>query len=114
MYQKILQLFYPAHCASCLLLVPQELILCTACAALLKPVVSLFLPLTKRYSLNVFAAYAYDGPARKLLMKKFSYNQLASRQLANLMLQTLPTQSMQADYLIPIPLHWTRYARRGF
>ena len=105
---------YPAHCVDCSQLIAPSAILCVQCAGSLKPVVSFYLPLTQKKSLKVVASYAYQDAARSLLIKKFSQNSLASKQLAQLMLQTIAPENLQADYIIPIPLHWTRYAQRGF
>ena len=30
------------------------------------------------------------------------------------MMQKIPKLSMETDYFVPIPLHWSRYAHRGF
>src|SRR3990172_9970365 len=64
--------------------------------------------------MNVFAVSSYQLPVKPLVTKKFSGDVLASQQLARLMLSLTPIRKRTVDYLIPIPLHWTRYARRGF
>lgn len=39
---------------------------------------------------------------------------LASVQLGQLMVEHLLINNPSIDYFVPVPLHWTRYARRGF
>ena len=51
---------------------------------------------------------------RALVLRKSFSDRLASKQLAALMFQKTPIRNLSVDYIIPIPLHWTRYARRGF
>lgn len=62
----------------------------------------------------VFAACAYKHPAKTLVTRKFAGDLVACKQLANLMLAFTPIKTQQVDAFIPVPLHWTRYATRGF
>lgn len=114
MIRRILQLVYPAQCRSCSALVSPEKFLCNKCFASVKPVVSLFIPVHKKRILKVYAAGAYQDPLRSLILKKISSDLLASRQLGTFMLDMIPFDVIQADLLIPVPLHWTRYAKRGY
>ena len=91
-----------------------EQIFCAPCASLITPIVSLILPVTKHLSLTVYAAAAYTPPVKSLITKKFSGDVVASHQLAHLMVQNTPLAKSTIDYLVPVPLHWTRYASRGF
>lgn len=77
-------------------------------------VVPIFSPLTQRQSLSVYAACAYQDPARSLIYKKFSYDTLACRQMADLMFDFIPFESINPDFFVPVPLHWTRFAWRGY
>ncbi|MFH1831223.1 MAG: phosphoribosyltransferase family protein [bacterium] len=114
MLRYILQMLYPSTCASCKQLVPEKLVFCPACVAQIKPVVSLLLPINKTYTLPVHAAASYEEPIRTLILRKFSEDINANRQLANIMLDIIPSNHLDADFIIPIPLHWRRYAYRGF
>lgn len=87
---------------------------CNDCESVIKPVVSLPLALTQKHTMSVAAGCAYVDPVKKLVVRKFSQDMRASRQLAEIMIATIPKNYFEADYLIPVPLHWTRYARRGF
>ncbi len=114
MLQHLLQIVYPSFCPSCQQLLPCSDILCSSCYGKIKQVTSLILPVTKKHSLSVMAAGAYQDPLKTLITRKFAEDILASRQLAHIMLETIPSFHLEADYLVPIPLHWTRYAKRGF
>ncbi len=114
MINQFLQLVYPTLCASCGVLVSPDFLFCSACMACVKPVVSLFLPITKKYSLKVIAAAAYEDPLRNVVLRKFNHDIVASRQLAQFMTGMVAQCDWDADVVIPIPLHWTRYAQRGF
>lgn len=109
-----LQFFYPSHCRSCGCLVLPDAFLCTTCLSKGKPLVSLYIPLTKKYVMSVFAAGAYQDPLRSLVLGKLSSDLLASKQLGRFMIDMIPFQHIQCDLLIPIPLHWSRYAHRGY
>lgn len=113
-FHPLLQSIYPPLCRGCHTLITSEEIFCIKCMTHLKPLPSLILPITSRYRLTVFAATAYVYPARTLVTRKFSGDVVAARQLARLMLMYTPLRTHSIDYLVPIPLHWTRYAQRGF
>lgn len=115
MLDELLSFFYPAACFSCgTIMPPRAVVCCQACESVIKPVVSLPLALTKKHTMNVAAGCAYLDPVKELVVRKFSQDMRASRQLAAIMIAAIPKNYFEADYLIPVPLHWTRYARRGF
>ncbi len=114
MLSNILRLIYPSLCQSCTSIIDQGQTFCFSCQSKIKPVVPIFLALTKKYTLNVHAACAYDYPVKALIFKKFSHDTLACKQLANLMIDFVPFDSIKADFLIPVPLHWSRFAWRGY
>lgn len=113
-FQPILQSIYPSLCRGCQKLITPEEIFCINCTTHLSALPSLILPITSHYKLTVFAATSYTYPARTLVTRKFSGDVVAARQLARLMLMHTPLRTHSIDYLVPIPLHWTRYAQRGF
>jgi len=114
MLNNILRLIYPSFCRSCTSIIDQEQTFCFSCQSKIKPVVPVFLALTKKYTLPIHAACAYEDPIKSLILKKFSHDTLACKQLANLMIDFVPFDAIKADFLIPIPLHWSRFAWRGY
>lgn len=109
-----LQVIYPSLCRTCDRIILPQSVFCTTCIQEIKPIVSIFLPITSGISMPVFAAGSYQGPLRALVLRKFGGDMLASRQLAHVMLATMPFDMINADIIIPVPLHWWRYAQRGY
>jgi ComF family protein len=109
-----LTMVFPHQCRACSTIIDAKEVFCPPCLAKIQPIISVFLPITKNASLPVFALAAYEEPLRTLVLKKFNHDRLASKQLAKLMLQMSPLADLTVDIVIPVPLHWTRYAWRGF
>jgi ComF family protein len=64
--------------------------------------------------MTVFAISDYKDPLKKLILAKGWSDTIASYQMGQLMWDYVPLQQLDIDVIIPIPLHWTRYAWRGF
>lgn len=112
--KNILHLFYPPHCSNCGDQIAKNKIFCNSCFALIKPIASLNIPITSTQTLTVYAAARYEDPLKKLILKKHYGDIQASYHLGNLIIKMLDIQYLKADIIIPTPLHWTRYAQRGF
>ncbi len=110
----IARCIYPSCCRQCGCLVAQNRPFCGACTDKAQPVMTTYIAITKKYTLSVYAACAYQEPIRSLLLQKLVSDSAASHQLAHFVCEKFPVDSIKGDYFIPIPLHWTRYARRGF
>ncbi len=107
-------LVYPPHCRRCTILLSIDKPFCRECENILLPIASLTVRVRGNYAMKVFAAGVYKEPLRSLVLAKRSTDLSAFRHLAYLMLENIPLTTMNIDYLVPIPLHWTRYARRGY
>jgi ComF family protein len=81
---------------------------------LIRPIVSASLQITSRYSISVHAASSYEDPLRSLILAKNYGDRVASAQLAHIIWEHTHIRTMPCDIIIPIPLHWRRYAARGF
>lgn len=114
MLNNIFQFIYPRTCRQCGCLIKPSDIFCCACISSIKPIVNSFLPITKTHSLKIFAISAYQNPIKNMIWKKFHKDVLASKQLGQLIMQFTPLKNENFDLIVPIPLHWTRYAQRGF
>jgi ComF family protein len=106
----------PPHCAGCKTFLKKETILCQECIEYVRPIVSIETSITPTKRIKVFALSNYREPLQTLIRAKHWGNRTASRQLADLVWQKgqehIPFLTF--DYFIPVPLHWTRYAYRGF
>jgi len=107
-------MIYPQTCRECGCLITPKEIFCLKCISNIKPIVARFLPINKTHSLKVFAASIYQKPVKSLVLKKFYKDPLASKQLGQMIMQFTPIKKENIDVIVPIPLHWTRYAKRGY
>lgn len=110
----IKQLIAPSYCTACKVLLSSQRILCDLCAPKIRPVVSKAIVLTPSKSMPVYAAGAYDQPLVSLILAKSSGNRTAARQLGVLCWDFTVISHIEFDFIVPIPLHWTRYAWRGY
>jgi ComF family protein len=99
----LLSILYPSFCRFCSVFICQGKIFCESCESKIKPVTG-----------EVFAVSAYKDPLKKLVLRKMYSDRLASIQLAQLIYERTTIKNVLFDYVVPIPLHWTRYAWRGY
>jgi ComF family protein len=88
--------------------------LCDECCNLIQPIVSHALPINSKYTINVHGLGPYTDPLRSLILAKHHNNRAVSKQLGALVWQASLIQADSFDYIVPVPLHWMRYARRGY
>jgi len=110
----IIDLLAPPRCAACAVLLKERAILCIECKDRITPVISTTLMLTATKSMKAYAAGAYQEPLKTLILAKHRGDQTAGIFLGELMWHLTPINTIAFDYIVPIPLHWTRYAHRGF
>jgi len=77
-------------------------------------VVSVGLPITKKQTVTVYAATSYQEPITSLILAKRWSSVSASLQLAACIWDSGCLAGRHVDCLVPVPLHWTRQAVRGF
>lgn len=111
---SIKQWLAPSICNHCRIFIYKEAFLCDRCLKQIQPVISQWLQITPTISIPIFAVSAYKEPIKSLILAKAWGNMLASKWLAQLMIERTVIQFQEIDYIVPIPLHWTRYAYRGF
>jgi ComF family protein len=104
----------PSLCAYCKKFLSKADIFCSDCRYKIFPIVSKKIDVTPSFSMTVFAISDYKDPLKKLILAKSWSDTLASYQMGKLMWDYLPLQELDYDVIVPIPLHWTRYAWRGF
>lgn len=108
------KLISPPTCVACHEFLDERLPFCSSCEDALEPVISCELMVTPSYMMTVFAVTEYTGVVRSLINSKQSGNRLASHQLGQLIARRALCPWQECDYVIPVPLHWMRYAWRGF
>lgn len=113
-YELFTYIVAPPFCAACKTFLSERMPLCDVCMTAIKPVVSKTIPITDSVDLTVFAAAAYRDPLQVLVLAKNYGNIVAATQLGELIWQLTDIRHLEFDYLVPIPLHWTRYAKRGY
>ena len=119
-------LLFAEHCASCDKLITEReyagRALCESCFRALasgRPSVEVH-PLDEYTTLTVFSAVPYDEKMKKLLYKfKYDGELLIGVDLSEFIIASWNGAARQfgstGNWLIcPIPLHWTRYFKRGF
>lgn len=113
-YNHIKNLIAPSFCVYCKQWLLEPLILCNQCKDLIEPVVSTKISITSTISMKVFAISSYQAPLKSLILAKAQSQRLASKQLGTLIWTFTSIKNVDFDYIVPIPLHWTRYAYRGY
>jgi ComF family protein len=81
---------------------------------MIKPIVSTTLHINTTQSIKVFTITAYENPLKKLILAKSWSNIAASNQLGHLIWQLTNVRYAPCDFFVPVPLHWTRFAWRGY
>lgn len=108
------QYIMPCVCAQCKKFLNTKNIFCIECKNKIIPIVSKKIDITPTKSMTVFALSDYKDPLKRLILGKSWSDSLASYQMGQLLWEMLPLQNIDFDVIVPIPLHWTRYAWRGY
>jgi ComF family protein len=114
LYTAIVSCLFPAFCTGCKDIISQRTALCNECCAQIKAVVSTEIIVTQKYGLQVYAVGAYQEPLKNLILAKSYQDIVACYYIAELMYRHMKAMQLTADYLVIVPLHWTRYAQRGY
>lgn len=115
---QLIELFFtilaPPYCASCKVFLAERFPLCSDCLEKIQPVVSTTLRINSSIVLTVHALGNYTEPLQGLIRAKNHRNHIASKQLGQLLCHRFEALIKKHDVIVPLPLHWTRYASRGF
>jgi len=114
LYSCFLAIISPPACAYCKQYLDERKVYCNGCFVKLQPVVTMLLPITTTRSVKIFAACAYREPIKSLIVAKSWSDVVASKQLADIIWQMTDIANAPCDFFVPVPLHWTRFAHRGF
>ncbi len=109
-----LQTISPPFCNQCREPLERRDALCESCLADIKPLVSTTLEITKKYHMRVFCVGAYQEPLKSFILAKSRSDNLACYYMAQLIYNHSLFKHLEVDYIVPVPLHWRRYAKRGY
>jgi ComF family protein len=89
------------------------LALCTNCSDLIKAIPSEKITINN-FNITVFAVSAYKEPLKSLILAKKYSDRSAALKLAEIIFKNNIIQNLEFDYLVPVPLHFTRKYARGY
>lgn len=112
--EKCKDCIFPPICFSCRSGMQGHTILCSTCFDSLETIAPKLFPLGSRYILTVYPVSRYTNPLRPLLFAKYRSDAMVIEKLADLIWQHSALSLVKFDYLVPIPLHWSRSMQRGF
>ena len=105
--------FVPSVCPCCRALHSIQT-LCAVCDASIMPVVQKELRITQKRHAKMYAISDYKEPVRTLVMGKYYRDPLAFTTIGTLLWEKTPLSYADFDIIVPVPLHWKRYAHRWF
>lgn len=115
LHTRLIDFIAPAYCAQCsVFLFENTKIFCDECMNSIQPIVSTTIHLNTTQSIKIFSIADYKDPLKKLILAKSWSNIAASNQLGQLIWQLTNLPYAPCDVFVPIPLHWTRFAWRGY
>ena len=113
--QKFIRIvLIPDFCALCHRLLFDTLLLCHSCFQHVQPVAPKTIVLNKKQICTIHALSLYKAEFKQLIPAKFYGNRALCQELGTLAYQHATVRETDFDIIVPIPLHWTRYAWRGF
>lgn len=114
LYDFFVAIIAPPYCYACKFFLTKPGVLCNECQMLVKPIASIKIPITAGHNITVHAISAYNDPLKKIILAKVYCDKIASCDLAELMWNKIAHISQSFDYIVAIPLHWSRFSKRGF
>lgn len=108
------QIIAPPFCAYCKIFLKTRVIFCVLCTQKIDQVVSVQIPISANKNMMVMAACEYKEPVKSLIIAKSWSDIIAGDQLAHIIWEHSYFKHVPCDYLIPVPLHWLRSAKRGY
>lgn len=113
-YDYFLFILAPPFCMRCKKWLSSRHTFCVACERLIEPIVSATISLTENHDMKVYAISEYAEPLKSLILAKSRSDHLASRQLGELIWEKTVIKNQDFDAIVPVPLHWMRFAQRGY
>lgn len=104
----------PPYCLFCRKSMQDRHALCPKCLLMVVPIVPFDFHIGRNQNLRVYALSAYKDPLKKLILAKHYNNAIPSIYIAKMICELPILEYLEFDMIVFIPLHWTRYADRGF
>lgn len=114
LWYALLWILAPPFCLSCRVFLKKRSILCCECLATIKSIATTTLYINKAYQVKIFAVSAYEQPLASMILAKSYGNRAVSCALGELAWECTDIRAAAFDIIIPVPLHWMRYAWRGY
>jgi competence protein ComFC len=111
---KIHKILFPPFCSYCRDFLSDNNMLCNGCFDEIKPIATCPLKITKDHEVKVFSIGSYKDPLKALIRAKHYRQRKTFQELGQLLWDRTNLQHHSFDVIVPIPLHWTRYAWRWF
>ncbi len=113
-FDLVSRLVYPPFCQGCRSFLDESHTFCRDCLKGLTPVISREIDLGKGRRISVCGVTRYEGAVQRLIRAKNHNQRTAAWQLGVLVSQHAPCSWSLFDAVVPVPLHWRRWWRRGF
>lgn len=111
-FSQLRKLFFPIFCVQCRCFCDDPV--CKNCIETLQLSATKTIEITKKYSVKIYSLGRYQGFVRSLVQAKYYRQQSASILLGDLLWEKSDLRYADFDIIVPVPLHWTRYAWRWF
>lgn len=113
-YESVCYIIAPPLCYACREHIKVREILCFKCDQAIEFIAPKMFKITEKYILTVYTVTRYTEPLRTMLFAKYRSDEIVLEKLADIIWKKSVLSLVQVDYLIPIPLHWSRALKRGF
>jgi ComF family protein len=113
-YHIISYIIAPPLCYACRGYMQERAILCPKCDQSIELIAPKMFKINEKYILTVYTVSRYTEPLRPMLFAKYRSDEIVLEKLADIIWQKSVLSLVNVDYLIPVPLHWSRIVKRGF
>lgn len=114
LFTIIKKLISPPYCVGCECLLPDHTVLCAECLQALPKIFLQTVAVTASRNLIVHAFTAYQKPMEKLIQAKLNGQRVPIYQMGFLLREYAKQNTLNPDFIVPVPLHWQRKIWRGF
>src|SRR3990167_166386 len=103
----------PPYCSYCKEWLSERSVFCEECESAIIPIVSEYISV-RNYTIPILSASNYQDPIKKLILAKLYSNRTAALKLGELIWEKTIVKDLNFDCIVPVPLHWSRFFKRGY